>query len=344
MIGTFLYIDSLPWRMLSRNHQTKLENIPPSPANHVDAPAPEINPAAAADYDNRGLLKAQKGDLDGAILDYNQALDLDPTLAVAYSNRGDAKYAGGNPDGAIADYTQAVTLDPKLALAYCHRGSVRQAKGDADGATLDYDQALALDPKIATAYYNRGLLKEQKGDLDGAIADSTQAIDLDPKDAQAYCNRGLARLGRDDLDEAMSDLKTFCQLAPKDPDADDARLYIWLISKEENPGAKADEELAASLQTDWNSTPEGLESRIAGFVLGHVKEDDLIAAAASPDPGQEPGRICKARYFIGMKRLLAGDKANAADQFRQCLATGARDHCEYIFARAELRALGQSQP
>jgi lipoprotein NlpI len=269
---------------------------------------------------------------------------VDPDLAVAYYNRGDTKYAEGNLDGAIADYTQAVTLNPKIALAYCHRGSARQAKGDADGATLDYNEALAINPKMAIAYYNRGLLREQKGDLNGAIADSTQAIALDPKDAQAYCNRGLARLGQNDLDEALSDLKTFCQMAPRNSDADYARLYIWLISKMENPHSKADDDLATSLRNDWNSTPEDLESKIAAYVLGHLSEADLIVAATATDPAQTPGQYCKARYFIGMKLLLSGDAANASDEFRKAVETGASDYCEYAFSQAELRTLQQVKP
>jgi len=302
-----------------------------------------INPKIPAAYYNEGLIDVQKGDLDGAIAAYNRALDLDPKMALAYYNRGNAKNTEGNLDGAIADYTQALVLNPKIARAYCDRGFARQSKGDPDGALADYAQALALDPKMAAAFYNRALIKAQKGDLGGAIADSTQAIDLDPKNGQAYCNRGLARFGKGNLDGAMADLKKFCGLFPRDSGADSARLYIWLISTEENPKGAADQELSTSLLNDWNSPPEDLTSKIAAFLLGHIHENDLIANAASPDPSREPGQYCKAWYFAGMKRLLAGDTATAIAYFQKCVATGQKDFCEYIFARAELQALGQSR-
>jgi len=300
-----------------------------------------INPKIPAVYYNEGLIEVQKGDLDVAIAAYNHALDLDPKMAVAYYNRGNAKNTEGNLDGAIADYTQALVLNPKIALAYCNRGFARQSKGDSDGALADYGQALALDPKMASAFYNRALIKAQKGDLDGAIADSTQAIDLDPKNGQAYCNRGLARFGKGDLDEAMADLRKFCELFPRDTGADSVRLYIWLISTEENPKGDADEELSTSLQNDWNSTPEDLSSKIAAFLLGHIPEDELITDAASPDPSREPGQYCKVWYFAGMKRFLAGDTTAAVTDFQKCVATDQKDFCEYIFAQAQLRALGQ---
>jgi tetratricopeptide (TPR) repeat protein len=302
-----------------------------------------INPKIPGAYYNEGLIEVQQGYLDGAIADFNHALDLDPKMALAYYNRGNAKNAEGNMDGAIADYTQALALNPKIAPAYYKRGFARQSKGDLDGAFADYNQALAVNPKMAPAFYNRGLIKVQKGDLDGAILDNTQAIDLDPKNGQPYCNRGLARLGKGNLDGAMTDLRKFCELVPRDGGADYARLYIWLISTEENPKGNADEELAAALQNDWNSSPEDLSSKIAAFLLGHINEGALIANTASPDPSREPGQYCKAWYFAGMKRLLAGDKATASAEFQKCLATDQKASCEYIFAQAELRALGQSE-
>src|SRR5580700_1889733 len=39
-------------------------------------------------YNNRGVEYANKGDVDRAIADYDQAIALDPKLAAAYNNRG----------------------------------------------------------------------------------------------------------------------------------------------------------------------------------------------------------------------------------------------------------------
>jgi tetratricopeptide (TPR) repeat protein len=302
-----------------------------------------LNPKIPAAYYNEGLIKVQKGDLDGAIAAYNHALDLNPKMDIAFYNRGVVKNTEGNVDGAIADYTQALALNPKLARAYCDRGIARQSKGDPDGALADYSQALALNPKMANAFYNRSLIEMQKGDMDGAIADSTQAIDLAPKVGQAYYKRGLSRLGKGSLDDALADLQKFCELVPRDTDADAARLYVWLISTEQNPRGNADAELSTSLQNDWNSPPEDLTSKIAAFLLGHIREGDLIANAASPDPRRQPGQYCKVWYFAGMKRLLAGDMTTAITDFQKCVATDQKDFCEYIFAQAELQALGQGR-
>ncbi len=77
-------------------------------------------------YYNRGAAKIEKGDLDGAIADYNRAIELNPKDARAYNNRGIAKRAKGDLDGAIADYNRAIELDPKLAIAYNNRGNAEK--------------------------------------------------------------------------------------------------------------------------------------------------------------------------------------------------------------------------
>ncbi len=71
--------------------------------------------AFAPNYNNRGLAKEGKGDHDGAIADYNRAIELNPKYAGACNNRGLAKQAKGDLDGAIADYNRALELAAKLA-------------------------------------------------------------------------------------------------------------------------------------------------------------------------------------------------------------------------------------
>ena len=80
---------------------------------------------------------------------------------------------------------------------------------------------------------------------------------------------------------------------------------------------------------------------MAGHLLGKVSEADLFAAAKSPDAKKERGQLCEAWFYSGMKKLLAGDKAAAAEHFQKCLATEQKDFTEYRFAQAELKALGQ---
>src|SRR5665647_2576040 len=77
----------------------------------------------AAFYSNRAAAYHDKGDLDRAIADYNEAIRLDPKHAKAFFGRGIAFSDKGDNDRAIADFNEAIRLDPKSAMAFDHRGS-----------------------------------------------------------------------------------------------------------------------------------------------------------------------------------------------------------------------------
>src|SRR5436309_2322030 len=157
-----------------------------------DRQASQPNLKEANAYNERGIAKGVKGDIDGAIADFTRAIELYPKYGTAYNNRGLAKKNMGDLDGAIADCTRVIELNPKNANAYNNRGSFKGIKGDVVGAIADVNRAIELDPKLAAAYYNRAYTKQGKGDIDGAIADYTRAIDLQPDSAAAYYNRSRA--------------------------------------------------------------------------------------------------------------------------------------------------------
>src|SRR5258708_36088671 len=75
---------------------------------------------SAKKYVKRGVELFSKGEIAGAIVEYNRALTIDPKLADAYLNRGKAKRAGGALDGAITDYEIVCELDPQFAVPNPH--------------------------------------------------------------------------------------------------------------------------------------------------------------------------------------------------------------------------------
>jgi tetratricopeptide (TPR) repeat protein len=171
-------------------------------------PGPSLLSAPKADdFFLQAEAKYKKGDLKGAIADYDQAIRLDPTSAATYSSRGFVRYELGYKMGAIADYDQAIRLDPKSAVTYNNRGNIRYELGDEQGVMADYDQAIRLDPKSAVTYNSRGFMRKRAGDKQGAIEDLDQAIRLDPKSAAAYNNRGNVRYQIGDKQGAILDIQ-----------------------------------------------------------------------------------------------------------------------------------------
>jgi tetratricopeptide (TPR) repeat protein len=67
----------------------------------------------AAIYDNRAIELRQRGDYDGAIADYSQALNIDAELTGAYAGRGLAYEGKAEVEKAKADYLKALAVAPK---------------------------------------------------------------------------------------------------------------------------------------------------------------------------------------------------------------------------------------
>jgi tetratricopeptide (TPR) repeat protein len=108
-----------------------------------ESPSPASSPAAEesdANLVNRGIEKAKNGDLDGALTDFDHAIELNPKDDAAYYNRAQGKWLKKDAGGAIADYTRA----------YYNRAVTKQAKGDATGADADFKTAKKLDPELAS--------------------------------------------------------------------------------------------------------------------------------------------------------------------------------------------------
>jgi len=116
----------------------------------------ESQPGTAEEYLHRGEERAGKKDYNGAIADYNMALQLKPDYAEAYNDRGHAYYWKGSHDKAIADFTRAIELRPKYPNAFNNRGAAYMASGGShELAMADFDQAIRLKPDFRNAYVNR---------------------------------------------------------------------------------------------------------------------------------------------------------------------------------------------
>ena len=175
-----------------------------------------IEPDNSFAYNNHGTLLQARGDLDGALADYNAAIAISPEYTKAYNNRGVARQAKGDIAGALADYERAIHLNPKYADVYVNRGSAREAAGDLAGALVDYDKAVQLDAGSAIAYFNRANVRRATGNAEAALADYTNALRLNPQLAYAYSARGSLREAQGDAVGALADFEAALRAAPHD--------------------------------------------------------------------------------------------------------------------------------
>jgi tetratricopeptide (TPR) repeat protein len=133
------------------------------------------------EFFNRGVARYQKGDLEGAMRDFDRAIDIASTIS---------------PGAYASNHIGAIFPEPAVLLY--NRGVTRYDLRDWDGAINDFDEALRLNPLRVMAWIKRGNARFNKGDLDEAINDFNQAIRLDPRSVIAWNNRGLAWQNRRD--------------------------------------------------------------------------------------------------------------------------------------------------
>jgi uncharacterized caspase-like protein len=190
------------------------------------------NPQFTDAYLNRGRAWFKRGDFSHATKDFSQAVRLDPKSTRAYNDRGLSLYNEGELDLAIKDFGKAISLDSKFAAAYNNRGLAWRDKRNLDAARADYDQVIKLTPNDAGARINRAAVWIDKGDIDRAIADYDEAIRLDPKNFRAFSTRGEAFRLKGNLERAFADHEDAIRLSPQSADAYNNRARAWKDKKD----------------------------------------------------------------------------------------------------------------
>jgi tetratricopeptide (TPR) repeat protein len=154
------------------------------------------SPGYPAAHFNYAFELRKRGDIDGAVAEYREAIALDPSMALAYSNLGALLQSRGQLAEAESLYLKTIGLRPDYALAWNNLGIVRYRRGDGDGAVLAFRRALDLKPNDAGTVYNLGRLYQQAGMADSAARMFERAFRLDPGNPQIRASYEQTHGGR----------------------------------------------------------------------------------------------------------------------------------------------------
>ena len=182
----------------------------------------------------------------------------------------------------------------------------------------------------------KGDFKLKQGDLDGAIAEYTQAISLG---SRSYFWRGMAEMLKNDWDHSITDLEQAQTLSHNDQQNEDyTQIFLWIIRSEKGQKAMANNELDIFLQNRTN-LQDTILVNVERLFLDRQSEKDFLDYSFSSDPNVHLRQQCVVWYFIGVKRLVGGDKLTAVKYFQKCSITNVDDSAEYTLATAQLKAL-----
>ncbi len=174
----------------------------------------DVGSATAHTWYVRGLARMLLQDGRG-LQDFATALSLDPRHMDARGERAHIYRAQGNLEAAIDELTQAVEIRPDYAVGYLSRGRMYYESGDLEASIADCTRALEINPQYSQAWHNRGLVRIEQGDMQAAVGDLTEAISLDPTYASAHIYRGQAQFSLGNLDAARADWKRTRELDPE---------------------------------------------------------------------------------------------------------------------------------
>ena len=186
----------------------------------------------------------------GAILDYDQAIQINPSYDLAYNGRAAVKQKlaeEGDQEGrgkivskslesketpkeaykaveekrkktlseALSDLDTAISLNPAFEMAYYNRGDVKLSLGDVSGAIIDLTESIRLNPRSVDSYRRRSLAYSYSGDSQGQIKDISKVMEFVPNYADAYFERGKAYQSTGDRDKAVSDFQKASRIYKK---------------------------------------------------------------------------------------------------------------------------------
>jgi tetratricopeptide (TPR) repeat protein len=190
------------WSDPVRLFQSSLQATPKSPSVHY----------------NLAFSLRERGDLQDALREYGQTIEIDRKYPHAFASLGDVYLKLDNYSAAQAAYKQALAQVPDDIDVLLNSGAAYQSAGDLAEAEQAYQRVLQISPGSSAAHVNLGVLYFGEKRSNDAMNQFSMAIDLKTKDIVPYYDMAaiLQQAGRTDL--AMVLYKKVLELKPDDKD------------------------------------------------------------------------------------------------------------------------------
>ncbi len=157
----------------------------------------EKNPADFEAHYNLAAMLQAKGNLEPAIREYEQAVELRPEDAAANNALGAALVAAGRPQQGIAFLQIALKARPDSFEAHYNLALALAAQNDFEGASEQFRSALRAQPDDANVEANLGAALAEMGRFSEAKLHFERALHIDP-------NQPLAKENLETLQKEMN--------------------------------------------------------------------------------------------------------------------------------------------
>ncbi|MEO5687435.1 MAG: aspartyl protease family protein [Burkholderiaceae bacterium] len=260
--------------------------------------------------------------------------------AEGYVRRGAALRARGDLQGALADFDRACGLAPQDAACFAARGELQQQLKVPAAALKDFDTALRLDPTQSHARLLRAWAQHQAGNADAALADLAELDKTLPSQAEPRLSMATLYAELHEPARALPQLDHWIAVHPHEirlPEAYNERCWARVLLGSELAKALADCDKAVDL--DDKQDASHLDSRgwvrlrLGQWAAAAADFDRALAIDAELPPSLFGRSIARSR--LGDVRASQADLAAA----RKVLATIVEDMQRLGLSQGQLPVL-----
>ncbi len=145
-------------------------------------------------YKALGDFFSEKGNVEEAIVQYNQALRFVPKFGYpnAHNNLGNVLIKLGRLEDAVSHFEEAIREKPDDVNSHMNLGIALTLQKKSGEAIYHFSEAIRLDPNDADAHYNFGVVLAMMGRFEEAVDHYSKALLINPADAEVRRSMGFA--------------------------------------------------------------------------------------------------------------------------------------------------------
>jgi len=285
-----------------------------------------------------GIAKANSNNFDGALQDFNKAIEIDPFCAVAFLERSKVKQELGDTKGANQDLIKVQLMIEKSTegLKAYEDANMDYDSGDYVNAIKNYNKAISILPSLIDVYYNRGISKEMLKDFTGAVEDFSKGIELNASNkVDAYHRRGYLRFYKlKDKTGALLDYNKAIELDPSNDDFYYHRSKVLDSYHALQDLIKAEQLGRADANLYFDIYLRKLEMK---DYVGSIKALDKYIELNPTNPKISLSQIY---YFRGFVKSILNDTDSAQLDFDKAIELDTENAEAYYFRGLTKNALG----
>ena len=183
-----------------------------------------------------GTRKLEKGEVQAAIKDYNDAIELEPdnrNNEFAYANLALAYIKSGNTEKAEKMYSAALSLHPSSVKLLQQRGNLYLMEEKWEQALADYDSIIHKEPFNEEALYYRAYIHTTRKNYGKAYEDYYKILTANPENHKARFALALLYSKNKKSEEALLLLDHLIEKNPNVPEYHSACSDIVKAQKKE---------------------------------------------------------------------------------------------------------------